>query len=83
MYHKGLGAEAPSPKDEDSIIDRRNNGKESIQRHQSLCQEFCSKMSRFEIVVFVVVLMLLDMGLYEFLAFVSLLALVAIFRLRR
>lgn len=40
-------------------------------------------MSRFEIVVFVVVLMLLDMGLYEFLAFVSLLALVAIFRLRR
>lgn len=70
------------PRYEDPIIDGRNNGKKSIQRGQSLCQEFCSKMSRFEIIVFVVVLMFLDMGLYDFLAFVSLLSFIAIFRLR-
>ena len=39
-------------------------------------------MTRFEIIVFVATLMFLDMGLYDFLAFVSLLTFVAIFRLR-
>ena len=43
---------------------------------------FVQKMTRFEIIVFVAALMFLDMGLYDFLAFVSLLAFIAIFRLR-